>query len=177
MREEAKLNPNKKLAEAMRPKKGAGIIIEDAVVDGTLGIIPAGTKLPVILDENLSSQTNEQGEIILTVANQNLISKDGYILILKDSKIAGEISDLKVGKYFVRNGKVVVDTNLISTPIYQKTALNGTIDTTPKRNWLARLLRAIFKGGKIKLKAGDMVYITTKDELKIDLSCGWIYKK
>jgi len=177
MREEAKLNPNKKLAEAMRPKKGAGIIIEDAVVNGTLGIIPAGTKLPVILDENLSSQTNEQGEIILTVANQNLISKDGYILILKDSKIAGEISDLKVGKYFVRNGKVIVDTNLISTPIYQKTALNGTIDTTPKRNWLARLLRAIFKGGKIKLKAGDMVYITTEDELKIDLSCGWIYKK
>lgn len=177
MREEAKLNPNKKLAEAMRPKKGAGVVIPEAVVNGALGIIPAGTKIPVALVENLSSQTNEEGEIVLTVANQNLISKDGYILILQNSKIAGEISEAKVGKYFVRNGKIIVDTDLISTPIYQKTKFEGKIDTTPKRNFWARLFRAIFKGGKINLKAGDIVYITIEDELKIDLSCGWIFNK
>ena len=177
MREEAKLNPNKKLAEAMRPKKGAGIVIPQAVINGTLGIIPAGTKIPVVLVENLSSQTNEEGEIVLTTANQNLISKDGFILILQNSKIAGEIEEVKVGKYFVRNGKVIVDTNIISTPIHQQTKFEGTIDTTPTRNFWARLFRAIFKGGKINLKAGDVVYITTEDELKIDLSCGWIFNK
>ena len=177
MREEAKLNPNKKLAEAMRPKKGPGIVIPEAITKGTLGIIPAGTKIPVTLMENLSSQVNEEGEIVLTIANQNLISKDGYILILQNSKIAGDISEVKVGKYFVRNGKVIVDTNLISTPIHQQTKFEGVIDTTPKRNFWARLFRAIFKGGKINLKAGDVVYITTEDELKIDLSCGWIFNK
>lgn len=177
MREEAKLNPNKKLAEAMRPKKGAGIVIPEAIVNGPLGIIPAGTKIPVVLVENLSSQTNEEGEIVLTNANQNLISKDGYILILQNSKIAGEISEAKVGKYFVRNGKVIVDTELISTPIHQKTKFEGKIDTTPKKNWFMKIFRAIFKGEKINLKAGDVVYITTEDELKIDLSCGWIFNK
>ena len=177
MREEAKLNPNRKLAEAMRPKKGQGIVIPEAKVEGPMGFIPAGTKLPVILVDKLSSQTNEEGEVVLTTANKNLISKDGYILILQGSNVAGEITDVKVGRYFIRNGKVIVKTNIISTPIGQKTEFNGSIDTTPKRNWIARILRAIFKGGKINLKSGDVVYIELDKPLKIDLSCGWIFAK
>ncbi len=177
MREEAKLNPNKKLAEAMRPKKGEGVVIPEATINGTMGIIPAGSHLPVVLVENLSSQNNEEGEVILTNANENLVSKDGYILILKGSNIAGEIKDIAVGRYFIRNGKVILDTNVISTPIGQKTQLTGNVNTEIKRNWIARVLRAIFKGGKVNLKAGDVVYIKTDKELKIDLSCGWIYTK
>ena len=80
-------------------------------------------------------------------------------------------------KFFVRNGKIVLDSNLISTPIGQKTPLNGSIDTSVKRNWIARILRAIFKGGKINKKAGDVVYIKTADDIKVDLSCGWILEK
>lgn len=177
MREEAKLNPNKKLAEAMAPKKGPGIVIPEATIDGAIGYIPEGTLLPVALLDNLSSQTNEEGEIILTVADQNLVSKDGYILILKNSNIAGEIEEVKIGKYFVRNGKIILDTNLISTPIGQKTKFDGNIDTTPKRKWWARIFHAIFKGGKINLKKGDVVYIKLNQSIKVDLSCGWIFSK
>ena len=177
MREEAKLNPNKKLAEAMKPKKGEGIVIPEAKVKGPMGIIPEGTLLPIALVDKLSSQTNEEGEIVLTTANKNLISKEGYILLLEGSNIAGEIQEVLVGRYFVRNGKVIVETNLISTPIGQKTKFDGIIDTTPKRNWIARILRAIFKGGKINLKAGDVVYVKLDHPLKIDLSCGWIFTK
>lgn len=40
MMEQAKLNPNAKLAEAMRKKTGEGYVIENAVVQGSLGTIP-----------------------------------------------------------------------------------------------------------------------------------------
>jgi len=177
MREEAKLNPNKKLAEAMRPKKGTGIVIPEATIDKNMGIIPEGTLLPVVLVESLSSQTNEEGEIVLTTAKQNLISKDGYILILEGSKIASEIESVKVGKYFVRNGKIILDANLISTPIGQTKKIDGNIDTSRKQNWFVKIFRAIFKGGKVNLKANDVVYVKTEEDLKIDLSCGWIFSK
>ena len=159
MREEAKLNPNKKLAEAMRPKKGEGIIIPEAIINGALGILPKGTKLPVAMIDAMSSQANEKGEVFITDVNQNLISKDGYILILKGSKVAGDIEDVKIGKLFDRNGKLMLDTTKIATPIGQTTNLDGEIDTTVKRNWIARILRAIFKGGKVNLKPGDIVYV------------------
>ncbi len=42
MMEQAKLNPNKKLAEAMRKKTGEGYIIPQAFVQGSVGTIPAG---------------------------------------------------------------------------------------------------------------------------------------
>ncbi len=177
MREEAKLNPNKKLAEAMRPKKGPGIVIPEAIVKDGVGILPAGTKLPVAMVEAMSSQNNEKGEVFLTDIKQNLISKDGYILLYKGSKAAGEIEDVKIARYFIRNGKIELETDKISTPIGQTTNLEGAIDTTVKRNWLARLLRAIFKGGKVKLKAGDIVYVELEKPIKVDLSCGWIYTK
>lgn len=177
MREEAKLNPNKKLAEAMKPKKGEGIIIPEAIVDKNMGIIPAGTLLPVALASAINSQENEEGEIILTNINQNLISKEGYILILANSNIAAEIDGIKVAKYFVRNGKIELDTNLISTPIGQTTKFLGNIDTSIKRNWLARIFRAIFKGGKVKHNANTILYVKTEEDLRIDLSCGWIFHK
>ena len=177
MREEAKLNPNKKLAEAMAPKKGPGRVIPEAIIDGSVGIIPVGTMLPVVLVDNLSSQTNEVGEIVLTNTDQNLVSKDGYILVLQNSNIASEITEARIGKYFVRNGKVILDTNLISTPIGQKKKFDGSIDTTPKRKWWARLFHAIFKGAKTNLKKGDVVYVRVEQPIKVDLSCGWIYTK
>lgn len=40
MMEQAKLNPNAKLAEAMRKKTGNGFVIEDATVQGSIGTIP-----------------------------------------------------------------------------------------------------------------------------------------
>ena len=39
MIEEARLNPNAKLAQAMSKKKGEGFIIEGATVQGSIGTI------------------------------------------------------------------------------------------------------------------------------------------
>ena len=177
MREEAKLNPNKRLAEAMRPKKGEGIVIPEAIVKDNMGFLPQGTKLPVVLVNSLSSQENETGEVVIANTNQNLISKDGYILILKNSNVAGEVDDVKIARYFIRNGKIVVESQIITTPIGQKTKFEGDFDTTIKRNWIARILRAIFKGGKVNFKSGDIVYVELDKPLRIDLSCGWIFHK
>ena len=47
MMEQAKLNPNAKLAEAMRKKTGEGYVIENAFVQGAVGTIPAGSLVPI----------------------------------------------------------------------------------------------------------------------------------
>jgi hypothetical protein len=122
----------------------------------------------------MSTLTNEAGEVFILNTPQNLISPEGYILVLSNSNVAGEIDDVRIGKYFVRNGKLFLHTNLISTPIRQKTDFKGTVDAKQKKNWLARIFHAIFKGDNINLKKGDVVYIKTKEDIKVDLSCGWI---
>ena len=83
MMEQAKLNPNAKLAEAMRKKTGDGYVVENAVVQGSIGTIPAGAVVPIKLTKYISSQTSNAGELYAAVAPENYITKDKYILVYK----------------------------------------------------------------------------------------------
>ena len=49
MMEQAKLNPNAKLAEAMRKKTGEGYVVPEATVQGSVGTLPAGSIVPIKL--------------------------------------------------------------------------------------------------------------------------------
>ena len=55
MIEQAKLNPNAKLAAAMKKKTGDGFEVDGANVQGSIGILPAGAILPVKIDPNLTA--------------------------------------------------------------------------------------------------------------------------
>ena len=78
MMEQAKLNPNAKLAEAMRKKTGDGFVIEDATVQGSIGTIPAGTIVPITLNSYISSQSSEGGAMYTARVPQNYVTKDKY---------------------------------------------------------------------------------------------------
>lgn len=174
MREQAKLNPNAKLAEAMRPKKGEGIVIDGVTIDGTTATIPKGALIPVVLLNSLNSQTNEIGEVFLSKTEQNLVSKDKYLLIAQGSSINGEIDNLKPARYFIRNGKMILDTKYINTVRGQKTQFPGNIDTKTHKSLLVRIVRYVVKGSKVKLQEGKMVYIKLDKPIKVDLTNGWI---
>ncbi len=174
MMEQAKLNPNAKLAEAMRKKTGNGYVVESAFVQGSIGTIPAGAIVPVKLTKYISSQTSQPGEIYSAAAPENYITKDKYILVYKGSTLKGQLLDVRKGKWFVRNGVLVLDNSLLTTNNDQTVSFNGAGEVTKYRNWFMKFVRAVLKGEKLNVQAGDTVYIKLLKPIKVDLTNGWI---
>lgn len=175
MVKQAKLNPNKKLAAAMRPQKGEGFIVNSAVYEGYTITIPAGTKLPVVMVDGVSSQTSKSGEIFLARVVQNYLTRDKYIILYKNSALAGQILDVKIGRLLVRNGKLVMEAQTIKTiNKNQEAQISGLVDTKVKRNYIATILRAIFKGAKINIQNNQIVEIELLKPLVIDATNGRI---
>jgi len=177
MREEAKLNPNDILAEAMRLKTGEGIVIENAAVEDIYGTIPSGTLIPVELVTPLTSQKTDIGEVFIVKVNKNLVTKDKYLLIRQGSNISGTVVLVKPGRYFVRNAKMALDTKSINTPVKQKTDFPGSINTKQNyKHWYVKVSRYVFKGGKINLSEGKDLYIKLNKPIKVDLTNGIIIR-
>lgn len=174
MQIQARINPNKKLQDAMKAKRGEGVVLKGVTIDGTVATIPAGTVVPVMLMTPLNSSVNKAGECFLTQAYKHLITENCYILIPQSSKINGQITCVTPGKLFVRNGKMGLETRTVTTPIEQVACFPGCINTDQERNWFERIIRAIIKGGKVKLKSGKIIKVKLQKAIKIDLTSGWI---
>lgn len=174
MMEQAQLNPNAKLAEAMRKKTGDGYVVENAFVQGSVGTIPAGAIVPVKLSNYISSQSSQPGEIYVASAPENYITKDKFILVYKGSNLKGQLLDVRSGKWFVRNGVLVLDNSLITTQNDQTTTFSGTGEIKKDRNWFMKIVRATLKGEKLNVNPEDVVYIKLLKPIKVDLTNGWI---
>ncbi len=174
MQTQARINPNKKLQDAMRAKKGCGYVLKGVTINGTIATIPAGTSIPVMLVTPLNSSINRKGECFTTKANKHLVTKDYYIVIAQSSKITGEIISITPGKLFIRTGKMGLETKTITTTIDQIASFPGCINTDQQKNWFERIIRAIIKGGKVKLKSGKIVKVKLEKTIKVDLTSGWI---
>ena len=176
MMEQAKLNPNAKLAEAMRKKTGEGFVIDDATVQGSVGTIPAGTVVPVRLKTYISSQTSEGGAMYTAAVPQNYVTKDKYILVREGAGLSGQLLDVRPGKYFVRNGVLVLKNALITTDNDQTTVFNAIGEIKKDRNWWMKFVRWAFKGEKLEVPAEGTANMKLLQPLKIDLTNGWIYE-
>ena len=172
---QAKLNPNAKLAEAMRKKTGEGYVIPTAYVQGSVGTIPEGAVVPINVNRGFSSQTSTKGEQFTGEATQNYITKDKYILIYKGTKFSGELQEVQAGRWFVRNGVIQLGTNIINTPNDQNFMLETVGNVSMKKNKFMTWVRKVFKGEKLILPQGGTVYVKFLKEIKTDLTNGWIY--
>lgn len=174
MMEQAKLNPNKKLAEAMRKKTGDGFVVPQAYVQGSIGTIPAGSVIPIQVGCAMSSQLSKAGSVYMAKAPLNYVTRDKYILIYKDSEIQGQMLDVRPGKLFVRNGVLVVSTVDLVTTNDQRVCFKGVGEITKKKNWFIAFLRKVFKGEKLKVLPQGTVYVKLLCPIKVDLSNGWV---
>ncbi|MBR1425355.1 S-layer homology domain-containing protein [bacterium] len=177
MMEQAKLNPNAKLAEAMRKKTGDGFVIDEATVQGSVGTIPAGTIVPIKLNTYVSSQTTQGGVMYTAIVPQNYVTKDHFILIREGAGLRGQVLDVRPGKYFVRNGVLVLKNALITTENDQTTRFNGLAEIRKDRNWWMKFVRWAFKGEKLEVEAQGYAYMKLLQPVKVDLTNGWIYEK
>lgn len=176
MMEQAKLNPNAKLAEAMRKKTGEGYVIENAFVQGAVGTIPAGSLVPIKVGNVMGSQISKNGDQFIAKTPQHYITKDKYILIYKGTDVKGQVCQARPGKLFVRNGILTLSTDTMVTPNDQAVIEHGTADVTVKKSKFMTWIRKIFKGEKIMVLPDGTVYVKLLDTIKVDLTNGWIFE-
>lgn len=176
MMEQAKLNPNAKLAEAMRKKTGEGFVLENATVQGSVGTIPAGTIVPVKLNSYISSQTSQGGAMYTARVPENYITKEKFILVRQGAGLRGQLLDVRPGQYFVRNGVLVLKNAVITTENDQTASFSALGEIKKDRNWWMKFVRWAFKGEKLEIPAEGTVNMKLMQPLKIDLTNGWIYE-
>lgn len=174
MVEQAKLNPNAKLSEAMRKKTGDGYVIEEATVQGSIGTIPAGAIIPVELTSYISSQSSQAGELYVAKAPQNYITKEKFILVREGANLKGQLLDVRPGKWFIRNGVLVLDNSLLVTNNDQTVGFHGIGEVKKDRNWFMKFVRWAFKGEKLNVPAEGIVYVKLMKPVKVDLTNGWV---
>lgn len=177
MMEQAKLNPNAKLAEAMRKKIGEGFVIDDATVQGSVGVIPAGTIVPIKLTTYISSQSSEGGAMYSASIPINYVTKDHYILVREGAALSGQLIDVRPGLYFRQNGVLILKNALVTTTNDQTAPFNALGEIKKDRNWWMKFVRWAFKGEKLEVPASDVVNVKLLQPLKVDLTNGWIYEK
>lgn len=175
MLEQAKLNPNAKLKEAMSPRLGDGIVI-NADLDGYIATIPAGTVIPImVLNKQITSQKSKVGEQFLSKLPKNLVTKERYLLLVENDALNGKISDIKIGRLFIRNGKVEMQTHTITTDRNQVAALCGdAIGGNRLEGFWKTLYLKLFKGHRVVVKEGDILNLKLSKPVRIDLTNGMI---
>ena len=174
--EQAKLNPNAKLAEAMRKKTGEGIVLESATVQGSIGTIPAGTIVPIKLTTYISTQTSDGGALYTASVPQNYVTREKFILVREGAALKGQLLDVRPGKYFVRNGVLILKNTLITTDNDQTATFDALGEIVKDRNWFMKFVRWAFKGEQLEVPAEGTVYMKLLQPIRVDLTNGWIYE-
>lgn len=176
MLEQAKLNPNAKLKEAMSPRTGEGIIIPTTTLEGYIATIPAGTVIPImVLNKSITSQKSKVGEQFLSKLPKNLITKEKYLLLVENDALNGKIASVKVGRLFIRNGEVTMETHTITTDKNQTAAFCGDAlgGYRPEGFWKTLYLKVV-KGHRVQIKEGDILNLKLNKPVRIDLTNGMI---
>ena len=175
MLEQAKLNTNAKLREAMSPRTADGIVV-NADLEGYVATIPAGTVIPVmVLNKSITCKKSKVGDEFLSKLPKNIITKERYLLLVENDPLNGKIAGVKVGRLFIRNGEVNMETYTITTDKNQTAAFCGTAvgDYRPEGFWKTLYLK-LFKGHKIQIKQGDILNLKLTKPVRIDLTNGMI---
>ena len=175
MLEQAKLNPNEKLREAMRPRMGEGVVV-NADVDGYIATIPAGTEIPImVLNKKITCKDSNVNDDFLSKLPKNLITKEKYLLLVEGDCLNGKLKDIKRGRLFVRNGFVNMQTHTITTDRNQTAQLLGdAVGTFRLEGFWKTLYLKVIKGHRIVIHEGDILKLVLKKPVKIDLTNGMI---
>ena len=173
MMQEAKLNPNAKLAENMQKRTADGYILDNVRVQGSIGVIPAGAIFPIKLESVVGSAISNTNDIYTAKVPNNIVTKEKYLLVAEGSDLKGQIKYVQKGKTFKQNGEIILKNELLVTPNDQAVMLYGVATLDPEVNGFWRNL---FKGKQVLTTSGQIVNIRLLGPLKIDLTNGYIYE-
>ena len=173
MMQEAKMNPNDKLAEVMKKRLADGLIVDNVRVQGSIGIIPAGSIFPIKLETVVGSQISNVADIYTAKTPKNYVTKDRYLLISENSDLKGQVKFVQRGKLFKQQGQLIIKNEVLVTPNDQAVMLYGVATLDPEK---IGFWRKIFKGKQVLTVPGQIVNLRLLAPVKIDLTNGYIYE-
>lgn len=91
-------------------------ILDNVRVQGSIGIIPAGSIFPIQMETVVGSQISNVTDIYTAKAPKNIVTKDKYLLISQGSDLKGQVKHVQRGKLFRQNGEVIIKNELLVTP-------------------------------------------------------------
>ena len=87
----------------------------EKVLQGYARVVPTGTKIPIIMDTAVDSDTSQEGDEFSARTSEDL-SIDGQTLVPAGSIIKGRIASLNNPKHLMRGGSVALKFDTITTP-------------------------------------------------------------
>ena len=177
MIEQAKLNPNEKLREAMRPPTYDGIVIEDTTLQGYIATIPAGAIIPIMLLDSSVSRKDFIGEPYKAKFPKNLITPEHYLLFPEGCMVYGDVQDVKPQRFFIRHGEICLRTCTLDAPHNPGTTFAGIVIDPPAKHgfWKKEFVeKTRIKGAKRYYDKGMVVNVKLLKPIKVDLTNGYI---
>lgn len=88
---------------------------ETTRLQGYIRVVPSGTKVPIIMDSAVDSDTSQEGDEFAARTGEDL-NIDGSTVVPAGSVIKGRIAQINAPKHFNRSGSVALKFDTITTP-------------------------------------------------------------
>lgn len=99
---------------------------EGKVLQGYIRIVPSGTKVPIIMDSAVDSDTSQEGDEFAARTSEDLMI-DGTTAVPAGSVIKGRIARLNAPKHLNRSGSVGLKFDTITTPDNRQIPISATL--------------------------------------------------
>ena len=96
------------------------------ILQGYIRVVPSGTKLPIIMDSAIDSDTSQEGDEFAARTSEDL-SIDGATVVPAGSVIKGRIARINPPKHFNRTSSLALKFDTITTPDNHQIALQATL--------------------------------------------------
>jgi hypothetical protein len=102
-------------AEAATSGAADGQQIASKVLQGYIRVVPSGTKIPIIMDTAIDTDTSQEGDEFSARTGEDL-SIDGTTVVPAGSVIKGRIAQLNAPRRLDRSGSVAFKFDTVTTP-------------------------------------------------------------
>jgi hypothetical protein len=96
------------------------------LLQGYIRVVPSGTKIPIIMDTAVDSDTSQEGDEFAARTGEDL-DIDGSIVVPAGSVIKGRIAQLNAPKNLGRSGSVALKFDTVTTPDNRQIPLVATL--------------------------------------------------
>lgn len=99
---------------------------ETKVLQGYIRIVPSGTKVPIIMDSAVDSDTSQEGDEFAARTSEDL-TIDGSTVVPAGSVIKGRIARLNSPRHLNRSGSVALKFDTVTTPDNKQIPLTANL--------------------------------------------------
>jgi hypothetical protein len=112
--------------ESAAPKEQPQETAPAKILQGYIQVVPSGTKIPMIIDTAIDSDTSQEGDELSARTSEDLVI-DGKVALPAGSIVKGRIATLNEPKTMNRSGSIAIKFDSVTTPDNKQVPLVATI--------------------------------------------------